>query len=194
MCEKPDNEPSDKQYQLVYDHLKLLQSSMDKYDNMSTEIRKWAVTLWAATISAGTIEGFEIESRSALIVISIFVVFAMGMYDGMYKTFRNNYKDTRNDIAIQIRKDKCGLSSISFPEQPEDDQLIKKAIRAVFHPHIGFVYLILIGTSVAILVLRYYGIFYLLVGVLIIAIITLAIIMLKRTKDKKSKQPTVFNS
>lgn len=139
---------------LMQSQLNLVQQSIDKYDNFSQSIRNWTVTLWAATISAGSIQGIEIKPWWALIVVSILIVFAMGMYDGIYKTYRENYKKIRKNIATQVRNNTYNLSSVSFPEQPEGFQLLKKAIKSFSRPHVCFVYVLLIIISVVILIFR----------------------------------------
>jgi hypothetical protein len=101
---------------LVQSHLDLIQRSIDKYDEFDRQIKSWAVTLWVATIASGLVQDASDESMYVLIGISIIVLIVMGIYDNMYKIYREGYKKTREDIASKLRTGSLSTCLIYFPD------------------------------------------------------------------------------
>ena len=94
----------------------LAQQQMDKYDQFSTTIKTWAITLWVA--SSGW--AFQSEKRE-MIFLSIALILAFWFFDGINKTFRTNYKKRRDAIAILLQnefKEEALSSEESAPNLP----------------------------------------------------------------------------
>jgi hypothetical protein len=144
----------------VYDHLKLLQQNMDKYDEIGAKIRDWTIGLWTGTLVAGFLSKDACgEKLWVLIWISIAIAIVMGIYDEIFKSFREKYKDSRKTLLEKFQHGSCKKCDIQFPEQDSGWTLILGAFKKFCHPrnpHVNFVYWLLIAVSflIAIMVAR----------------------------------------
>jgi hypothetical protein len=137
---------------------------MDKYDEFDRQIKSWAVTLWVATIASGIVQKVPHDSMYALIGISIIVLVVMGIYDNIYKIYRIDYQEIREDIASKLRTDAISINLIYFPGSkdlnqkylnpkavhPRGNNLLRKAAMSFFSfqkPHINLMYWFLIFVS-----------------------------------------------
>jgi hypothetical protein len=89
---------NDKQFEILKTELTLTQSQMDKYDQMSTTTKTWAVTLWLA--SSGW--AFQVV-RKEVFLVSIILVLIFWFFDALNKTFRTHYKKRRDEVAGILR-------------------------------------------------------------------------------------------
>ncbi|MEW6617578.1 MAG: hypothetical protein AB1333_04155 [Patescibacteria group bacterium] len=93
----------DKKLDILKTEFLLTQQQMDKYDQFSTTIKTWAVTLWVAT------SGWALQSgKKEMMFLSIVLILAFWFFDGINKTFRTNYKKRRDEIAMLLGKVFCG--------------------------------------------------------------------------------------
>jgi hypothetical protein len=154
--QKTDNElPKERSTttNLLYEHLKLLQQNMDKYDNMGSTIRNWTITLWSGTLIAGLIQKVEGSLLWILVLVSIVIPFVMGIYDEIFKQFRNEYKDKRNTLIEKLQEEDYKMVYLQFPKQKKGWDLIGSAIVSFFNvsfPHVNFIYWLLILVSLLI--------------------------------------------
>jgi len=89
----------DKKLDILKTEFLLTQQQMDKYDQFSTAIKTWAVTLWVAT------SGWALQSeKREMMLLGIVLIFAFWFFDGINKTFRTNYKKRRDEIALLLGK------------------------------------------------------------------------------------------
>lgn len=107
---------------LVQGHLQLIQNTLDKYDEFDRQIKSWAITLWVATIASGIVQKVQHDSMYTLIWISIIVMIVMGIYDNIYKIYREDYKEIREDIASKLRTGLVSTSLIYFPDSKDLNQ------------------------------------------------------------------------
>ncbi len=135
---KPDN-----QFDLVRVEFELTQRQMDKYDGLLSQIKTWTMTAWAA------LSGWAFQSRTEeIIFLSVFVVLFFLFLDISNKSFRQSYKERRNEIASAL---KIFFQTGNFPENfispnlPEHRPI--KAIKYLFLPHVFLFYLPLIAIS-----------------------------------------------
>lgn len=89
----------DKKFEILKTEFLLTQQQMDKYDQFSTTIKTWAVTLWVAS------SGWALQSeKKEIMLLGIILILAFWFFDGINKTFRTNYKKRRDEIAVLLGK------------------------------------------------------------------------------------------
>ena len=130
-------------YELLKTELLLTQQQMDKYDQLSSSTKTWAVTLWVAVV------GMTVQTHiREMIVVAIIVVIFFGFFDWNNKRFRQDYKDRRNEIgdALQIYF-KTGIisDSVYAPVLPSHEN--KNLVDTIYTVHIGLPYFTLLVLS-----------------------------------------------
>jgi hypothetical protein len=138
---------------LMYEHLKLIQGNIDKYDNMEGTIRNWTITLWSGTLIAGLIQNTRGKNLWILIGISIAIPIIMGIYDQIFKTYREHYKRIRNELIDKIQKESYDMKYIMLPKQKKGQDLICYAAKSfidINKIHVNLVYYFLIFVSILI--------------------------------------------
>jgi len=137
---------SDIKYDLLKTELLLTQQQMDKYDQLSSTTKTWAVTLWVAII------GWTVQIHiRELIWVGVVVLIFFGFFDWNNKRFRQDYKDRRNEIAKALesyfKTDKISdlVSSPQLPSHENNNLLSTKYI-----VHIGLPYITLLILSVVV--------------------------------------------
>lgn len=133
----------EKKFDILKTEFLLTQQQMDKYDQSSTTIKAWAVTLWVA--SAGW--AFQ-SNKKEIILLSIVLVLTFWFFDGINKTFRTNYKKRRDEIAIVLNKVFKGEeipSQVISPNLPKYD--LHPALKYAFTPHIALPYVVFLLLS-----------------------------------------------
>jgi hypothetical protein len=75
----------------------LTQQQMDKYDQLSTTIKAWAITLWAAS----TGWAFQVNRREVFL-LSIVIILMFWFFDALNKTFRQDYKKRRDEVSTAL--------------------------------------------------------------------------------------------
>ena len=139
---------------IVYKHLNMLQTTMDKYDVMGKEIRNWTITLWTATLIAGLIQNANEYVLNTLIYLSIIIPFLMGTYDGIFKFFRTDYHKKRNNLMKHYLDNSFERNDFEFPDY-EGKNLLWEGLKC-FNPfsthyfHVSFIYFFLIASSIII--------------------------------------------
>lgn len=86
-------------YDLLKTEFSLAQQQMDKYDQLCTTVKTWAITLWAASA------GWAIQTKQyKIFLLGIFITLFFWVLDGYHKTVRQNYKKRRNEVADVLQK------------------------------------------------------------------------------------------
>lgn len=140
----------DKKYDLLKTEFLLTQQQMDKYDQASTTIKAWAVTLWVAS------SGWALQSgKKEMFILSVVLILAFWFFDGINKTFRTNYKARRDEIAVALGK---VFKGENVPENTISPNLPKYSLKHVFSNsfllHIALPYLIFLLLSLIFFLLR----------------------------------------
>jgi hypothetical protein len=87
------------QYDILITELTLEQQQIDKFDGLSMKIKTWAASAWAIAI------GWSFQSeRKEIILLAIILVLSLWMFDALYKMFRRDHKNRRNEIATVLQK------------------------------------------------------------------------------------------
>lgn len=141
------------------EHLQLIQKNIDKYDEMGGKIRNWTITLWSGTLIAGLIQKIGGRDLWILIGISIAIPLIMGIYDEIFKTYREGYKKTRDELINKIKGKPYDENYIYFPKQKEGEELILYSIKSfidVSKVHVNLVYWLLVIASILIAVAKHF--------------------------------------
>jgi hypothetical protein len=130
----------DQQYDLAKTELKLCQSQMDKYDDISTKIKTWSVTVWLTSL------GWAIQSgKKEIFLLNILAIIFFWSLDAANKNYRTDYKKRRNEIASALNQ--FNLNS-EWPDNFQSPNLpahnFKSTFRQLVEPHIALLYLPLI--------------------------------------------------
>ena len=71
----------------------LVQKQMDKYDDISTKIKTWALTLEIA------ITGWALQSqRREFLLLGVPIILTSWALEAIHKSYRQDYKKRRNEI------------------------------------------------------------------------------------------------
>lgn len=126
-------------FDILKTELLLTQQQMDKYDQLSTSVKTWAVTLWVAASGWA----FYSERREMLFAAAV-LVGVFWYFDGLNKTFRTNYKNRRDEISAAMEMVFRGQdlpAGFSSPRLPVQD--FKGVARSMFQSHMVFPYIFL---------------------------------------------------
>ncbi|MDD4995068.1 MAG: hypothetical protein PHW53_01195 [Patescibacteria group bacterium] len=137
---------NDVQYNILNEEFLLAQRQMDKYDQLSTTIKTWAVTLWVA--ASGWV--FQTETKQVALLGALLVLI-FWFFDSYNKVYRTNYKKRRDEIqnGLQILFFGRPLpTDFLSPNLPIHDE--KNVVRSMFLLHVGLPYAILIIISLLI--------------------------------------------
>ncbi len=119
--------------------LELTQAQMDKYDQLSTTTKTRAITLWVAA------PGWSFQvARSEVAPLSVVVLFAFWCFDGLNKTFRQNYKRRRDEVGKPLEyffRDGALPEGTTAPKLPV--HAIRLALSNLFSAHVTLPYAIL---------------------------------------------------
>ena len=133
-------------YDLLKEEFLLTQRQMDKYDQLSTTIKAWAVTAWVA------VSGWAFQTKKKEIaLLGILIVLIFWFFDGFNKVFRINYKNRRNEIQRGLQaifQSETLPQDFLSPNLPVHDE--KKVVRNMLPFHVGLPYIILIIVSLII--------------------------------------------
>jgi len=134
-------------FDILKTELLLTQQQMDKYDQLSTTIKTWAVTLWVA------VSGWALQTdKKTILVLGIVLVIAFWIFDSMNKTFRMNYKKRRDEVAGVLGElfntGKINKDS-NAPQLPIHD--LQKFMENIITPHVALPYLFFIIVSIILL-------------------------------------------
>ncbi len=131
------------QFEILKDELGMMQSQMDKYDGFTTTIKTWAVTLWSVSI------GWAFQSNAKeILAVSVILLAVFWFFEGINKTYRQNYKKRRDEIASVLQKIfetgtlPEGTAAPKFP-----DHNLRHAFRNALLLHISLPYLALGAVS-----------------------------------------------
>jgi len=132
------------QFEILKDELKMMQSQMDKYDGFATSIKTWTLTLWGVSVGWAFQSGIK-----EMLAISLVLLMAFWLFEGINKTYRMNYKKRRDEVAVVLQHVfKTGElpDGISAPQFPNHD--FQHAMRNALLLHISVPYLALGAVSV----------------------------------------------
>jgi len=124
---------------------RLCQEQIDKYDASLDHIRTWTITLWIATL------GWSFQTkRQEVVLLSMVAVIIFWLLDAINKSFRENYKTRRDQIATALQLlFNQGVLPVGFssPQLPAHEKLFSQTLRVMFYFHTALVYIILLIIS-----------------------------------------------
>jgi hypothetical protein len=130
-------------FELAKAELQMTQQQMDKYDQLGMTIKTWSVTLWVAA------SGWAFLSmRREPLVLAAVLVAVFWYFDALNKTFRQNYKRRRDQVANALESAYHSgdlPQGFSAPHLPAQD--MKHVMRQAVVPHIALPYLVLITAA-----------------------------------------------
>lgn len=135
------------QFDLLKTELELVQRQIDKYDQISSTVKTWTVTLWAASL------GWSFQTKQeGIVLISVFIVMAFWLFDASNKNFRQDYKKRRDEISVALRKIFKGEPSgerVVSPDLPLHEW--RRLPGKIFEAHVSILYLSLLLASLIVL-------------------------------------------
>ena len=135
----------DKKLDILKTELTLSQGQMDKYDNLSGNVKSWVMTLWAA--ATGWAFSAD-EPRLFLVSIAVLIVF--WWIDGVNKNVRVDYKDRRNIVAAALEH---FYKTGELPEDVTSPVMMyhekRGGFKHMFHAHVSSLYVALLVLSLA---------------------------------------------
>ena len=138
----------DLQYDLLKVEFELTQRQMDKYDQLSSTVKTWAVTLWAATA------GWAFQTKTKpIVLLGALLALIFWFFDGYTKTYRSGYKKRRDEVQDFLRELFAGRplpANAMAPSLPTHDE--KSVVKNALLIHIGLPYAVLILVSLLIYV------------------------------------------
>ena len=129
----------DIKYDLLKTELELTQKQIDKYDELSTKVKTWAITLWAASV------GWTFQvNRGEIILLSVLILVVFWGFDALNKTFRMDYKKRRDEIGKALA---YLYQTNTLPSDAVSPQLPlhrwRDTISNIFAIHVALPYLLL---------------------------------------------------
>ncbi len=125
---------------IIKQELGMVQSSIDKYDDINFRIRGWEVTIWSALMVV-----FFQTGKNLVPVIAMLVPLIFWALDGLYKSFRESYKNRKNKISMylssknfekEFNSGKISFESPTYPTHKAED-VFKNCFRShVFLLHV----------------------------------------------------------
>lgn len=133
-------------YDLLKTEFLLAQEQMDKYDQLCTTVKTWAITLWAAS------SGWAIQTKEyKIFLLSVVATLFFWILDGYHKTVRQNYKKRRNEVAEVLQKvfqDGLIPADTVSPRLPKQNW--QHLLDHLFSVHIAIPYLIMVIVSLSV--------------------------------------------
>lgn len=133
------------QNEMAQTEFRLCQEQIDKYDASLDHIRTWTVTLWVATL------GWSFQSkRHEVILLSLVAVIIFWLLDAINKSFRQDYKQRRDQIAAALQhlfNQGTLPAEFSSPQLPAHKNLAGHTLKVMFYFHTALVYLVLLVIS-----------------------------------------------
>lgn len=130
-------------YDLLKTELELTQRQMDKYDQLSATTKTWTVTLWAASVGWA----FQLK-RSDVLLISLVIIGIFWLLDALNKTFRQDYKKRRDEVAAALEhlfKTNSLAPNASSPKLPSHSR--RAVLGNFFAAHVALPYVLLAAIS-----------------------------------------------
>lgn len=132
-------------YDLLKAELELTQRQMDKYDQLSTTSKAWTITLWAASV------GWALQTgRREIFFVSMLIVALFWAFDAINKTFRQDYKKRRDEVASALER---FFTSGAIPPDAVSPKLPLHApagtLGNLFRLHVALPYLLLAALAAA---------------------------------------------
>ena len=137
---------NDAKYDLLKTELLLTQGQMDKYDQLSSTVKTWTMTLWAAAV------GWGIQTHAPIIALlgGVSTLF-FWFFDAYVMMFRLNYKDRRNGVALLL---KAYAATGEFPAGTETPDLPNHdnggIMRSFLLVHLSLPYAVLVVLTVTV--------------------------------------------
>ena len=134
------------QFNLLKTELELTQRQMDKYDQLGATVKTWSVTLWAASL------GWAFQSKNKeIILLAIIIAVAFWMLDAVNKNFREDYKNRRDKVALELQRLFSGTPlSKDFVSPDLPIHRWGGVTGRIFEPHLFIFYIVLITVAVII--------------------------------------------
>lgn len=133
----------DIKYDILKTELELTQRQMDKYDQLSATTKTWTVTLWAASVGWA----FQLK-RSDILLISLVIIGIFWLLDALNKTFRQDYKKRRDEVAVALErlfKTNSLAPDVSSPKLPSHRW--RDILGNFFAAHVALPYVLLAAIS-----------------------------------------------
>lgn len=133
------------QNEMAQAEFRLCQEQIDKYDAALDHIRTWTITLWIATL------GWSFQTkRKEVVLLSAVAVIIFWLLDGINKSFREDYKIRRDQVATALQElfsQGTLPEGFSSPRLPAHEGLFSQTLRVMFYFHTALVYIILLIIS-----------------------------------------------
>ncbi|MFA7653696.1 MAG: hypothetical protein WCX97_01470 [Candidatus Magasanikbacteria bacterium] len=128
---------TDNKFELAKLEYELVQKQVDKYDDISSKIKTWSITLWIGIL------GWSFQSkRHELLLLGIVAIVIFWILDTVNKNFRQDYRARREDVAAALRQ---FSESSSWPSSFSTPQNYTHRFRGIFKQlfilHLTLVYL-----------------------------------------------------
>lgn len=130
----------DVKYDLLKTEFAMCQQQMDKYDQLSSSMRFWAVTLSVASI------GWFLQIKvKEVLLLTVFISAVFWFLDAMNKNFREDYKHRRNEVAKLLNS---FYNNIKMPKDASSPNLplhkFSAFAKKIIQPHVFPLYVSLI--------------------------------------------------
>lgn len=142
------NEIARAKLEIIKQELGMVQSSIDKYDDINFRIRGWEVTIWSALMVV-----FFQTGKNLVPLIAMLTPLIFWALDGLYKSFRQSYRSRRDSIAIYLsskkfeREFKSGNLSFESPAHPT--HRAEDVLRNCLLPHVFLIHILLFAIAAA---------------------------------------------
>ena len=141
------------QYDLLKTELELTQRQVDKYDEMSTKVKTWAITLWAASVGWS----FQVN-RGEVLLLSILILTVFWFFDALNKTFRMDYKKRRDEVAEALEfVFRTGTTPQNFSAPRLPLHSLGETVKNIIVPHVALPYLLLALVSYLLYIRLWYN-------------------------------------
>lgn len=142
------NEIARARLDIIKQELDMVQSSVDKYDDINFRIRGWEVTIWSALMVV-----FFQSGKHPVLLIAVLVPIIFWALDGLYKSFRQSYRNRRDKISVYLSSKKFerefASGKISFESPAHPTHRAEDVARNCVQPHVFLLHILLFAVATA---------------------------------------------
>jgi len=128
---------AENKFELAELEYELVQKQVDKYDDISSKIKTWSVTLWIGIL------GWSFQSKhKELLLLGVVAIVIFWVLDTVNKNFRQDYRNRREDVAMALRQfSESGSWPDGFSTPQNYTHKFKGVFKQLFVLHLTLVYL-----------------------------------------------------
>lgn len=142
------NDVSKARLDTIRDELRMVQSSIDKYDDIVFKVRSWEVTIWSALMVV-----FFQSGKELVLLIAVMVPFIFWLLDGMYKSFRESYRERRTLISEYLASETFSKEytsgKVSFYSPAHPKHRAERIVANCLRPHVFLLHMLLFAVAAA---------------------------------------------